>query len=124
MIAFSAGSSQCPELGGGESLPDLLAAGGAFESVESVDSPGGESFVAELTPVVAAAFDFAFDFTFDAVLRTVLLEVPSPSALASLMAAELMQKRRPVGGGPSSKTCPRCAPQRRHITSIRGSPSL
>ena len=31
--------------------------------------------------------------------------------------AELMQKRRPVGGGPSSNTCPRCAPQRRHITS-------
>lgn len=39
-------------------------------------------------------------------------------------AAELMQNRSPVGAGPSSNTCPRCAPQRLHITSVRRIPWL
>src|SRR5258707_11327378 len=42
-------------------------------------------------------------------------------------AAEFMQKRNPVGGGPSSKTCPRCASHRLHRTSslcIPSEPSL
>src|SRR5947209_9588061 len=30
-----------------------------------------------------------------------------------------MQYRCPVGGGPSSNTCPRCPPQRRQWTSVR-----
>ena len=30
-----------------------------------------------------------------------------------------MQKRRPVGRGPSRKTWPRCALQSRHMTSVR-----
>ncbi len=34
-------------------------------------------------------------------------------------ASEFMQKRWPVGAGPSSNTCPRCDPQRRHRTSVR-----
>src|SRR5262249_40139615 len=32
---------------------------------------------------------------------------------------ELMQYRSPVWVGPSSKTCPRCPPQRRQTTSVR-----
>src|ERR1700738_2561693 len=31
-----------------------------------------------------------------------------------------MQQRRPVGAGPSSKTWPKCPPQRRQCTSVRG----
>src|ERR1035437_2387300 len=30
-----------------------------------------------------------------------------------------MQYRRPVGLGPSSKTCPRCPPQVAHVASVR-----
>ena len=30
-----------------------------------------------------------------------------------------MQYRSPVGGGPSSNTCPKWAPHRRHVTSVR-----
>src|ERR1700728_3329032 len=37
--------------------------------------------------------------------------------------AEFMQYRKCVGGGPSSKTCPRCASQRVHCTSSRTMPS-
>jgi hypothetical protein len=33
--------------------------------------------------------------------------------------AELMQYRIPVGGGPSSKTCPKCEPHRAQCTSVR-----
>ena len=40
----------------------------------------------------------------------------------SLRDAELMQKRKPVGLGPSGKTDPRWASQRRHITSVRAIP--
>src|SRR6185295_11396995 len=36
--------------------------------------------------------------------------------------AELMQKRWPVGRGPSSKTCPRWPPQRAQVTSVRTIP--
>src|SRR5262245_27229412 len=32
---------------------------------------------------------------------------------------ELMQYRSPVGGGPSGKTCPWCAPQRAQTISVR-----
>lgn len=40
------------------------------------------------------------------------------------MLAELMQNRWPVGmSGASSKTCPRCPPQRRHVTSTRCIPN-
>ncbi len=35
-----------------------------------------------------------------------------------------MQKRRPVGLGPSSKTCPRCPPHTRHSTSVLLLPKL
>jgi len=35
-----------------------------------------------------------------------------------------MQNRVPVGAGPSSKTCPRCASQFPHITSVRRIPWL
>jgi len=35
-----------------------------------------------------------------------------------------MQKRSPVGGGPSGKTCPRCASQRLQCTSTRAIPWL
>src|SRR2546425_4541382 len=37
--------------------------------------------------------------------------------LTSLRAAELIQYLRPVGSGPSSKTCPRWEPQFEHSTS-------
>ena len=37
---------------------------------------------------------------------------------------ELMQKRWPVGFGPSSKTWPRWLPQRAHTTSVRVMPWL
>src|SRR5262249_21144168 len=66
---------------------------------------------------VVLAFDFARAFVeagFSA----------SSSGALSLSERELMQDRNPVGGGPSSKTWPRCAPHRWHITSIRGSASL
>ena len=43
---------------------------------------------------------------------------------ASLRATVLMQYRFPVGGGPSSKTWPRCAPQRAQTTSSRCMPKL
>src|SRR3989344_8850584 len=33
-----------------------------------------------------------------------------------------MQYRFPVGVGPSSKTCPRCEPQRAHVISVRAMP--
>lgn len=36
-----------------------------------------------------------------------------------LMDAELMQKRFPVGFGPSSNTCPRCASHFEQVTSVR-----
>ena len=39
-------------------------------------------------------------------------------------AAELMQNRSPVGAGPSSNMCPRCASHRLHITSVRRIPWL
>ena len=42
---------------------------------------------------------------------------------SSVIDAELMQYRRPVGGGPSLKTCPRWAPQRRQVTSVRTIPN-
>src|SRR5207249_7369741 len=43
-----------------------------------------------------------------------------PYALGSnLSAAEFMQKRCPVGAGPSSKTWPRCASHAAHSTSVR-----
>ena len=35
-----------------------------------------------------------------------------------------MQKRSPVGAGPSGKTWPRCDPQRRQTTSVRAMPWL
>ena len=44
-------------------------------------------------------------------------------AFAKRMAAEFMQKRNPVGSGPSLKTCPRWPPQRAHFTSVRSMPS-
>src|SRR5262249_47896321 len=51
--------------------------------------------------------------------------VVSPSLDLSFSESELMQNRSPVGvAGASSKTWPRCAPQRWHITSIRGADSL
>src|SRR6476620_8632377 len=34
----------------------------------------------------------------------------------------LMQYRKPVGGGPSSNTCPKCEWQRPHSTSVRCMP--
>src|SRR5262249_21842930 len=48
---------------------------------------------------------------------------PEPVAVAgtNFSESELMQNRRPVGGGPSGKTWPRWAPQSRHMTSTRGS---
>src|SRR2546423_3772001 len=39
-------------------------------------------------------------------------------------AAELMQYRRPVGRGPSGKTCPRWPPQLEHMTSVRDIPNV
>lgn len=41
-----------------------------------------------------------------------------------LSATELMQKRRPVGLGPSVKTCPRCPSHRLHKTSVLRIPKL
>ena len=41
---------------------------------------------------------------------------------SSFNAAELMQNRKPAGFGPSGNTCPRCASQRRHMTSVRSIP--
>src|SRR5262249_43012445 len=43
---------------------------------------------------------------------------------SNFSASELMQYRKPVGCGPSSKTWPRCEPQRRHLTSVRVIPRL
>ena len=39
-------------------------------------------------------------------------------------AAEFMQYRKPVGSGPSVKTCPKCASQSAHFTSVRNTPAL
>ena len=36
--------------------------------------------------------------------------------------AEFMQYRKPVGAGPSSNTCPRCASQRAQRASVRTMP--
>jgi len=48
-------------------------------------------------------------------LRAVQTAQPDPSNSQALglksIAAELMQKRSPVGSGPSGKTWPRCEPQ-------------
>ena len=38
--------------------------------------------------------------------------------------AEFMQYRNPVGFGPSSNTCPKCASQRAQLTFVRTSPKL
>src|SRR5690606_21534559 len=38
--------------------------------------------------------------------------------------SEFMQYRSPVGGGPSSKTCPRCPSHRAHVISMRTIPWL
>src|SRR3989344_1754558 len=37
---------------------------------------------------------------------------------------ELMQYRFPVGVGPSSKTCPKCEPQRAHVISVLSIPNV
>src|SRR6185503_11174226 len=47
------------------------------------------------------------------------LLVPGYFFFSKSSAAELMQYRSPVGLGPSSKTCPRWAPQRAQTTSSR-----
>ena len=39
-------------------------------------------------------------------------------------ATEFMQYRKPVGLGPSSKTCPRCASHRRHEMASRVIPNV
>ncbi len=44
---------------------------------------------------------------------------PCYGVFASFNEAEFMQYRKPVGGGPSSKTWPRWASQRAHSTSTR-----
>ena len=44
---------------------------------------------------------------------------PHLSFFSKSSAAEFTQKRRPVGCGPSGKTCPRCPPQRLQCTSVR-----
>src|SRR5580698_6019816 len=46
------------------------------------------------------------------------------ACLTNFIATEFMQYRSPVGRGPSSKTCPRCASQRAHKTSVRDIPRL
>ncbi len=38
--------------------------------------------------------------------------------------SELTQNRRPVGGGPSGKTCPRCPEQRAQRISVRSMPRV
>src|SRR5262249_24282589 len=45
-------------------------------------------------------------------------------ALANRIDTEFMQYRSPVGFGPSSNTCPRCASHRRHDTAVRVIPRL
>jgi hypothetical protein len=47
-----------------------------------------------------------------------------PLAGSKSSAKEFMQKRRPVGRGPSLNTCPRWLPQRRQRTSVRTMPWL
>ena len=47
-----------------------------------------------------------------------------PSLSSNFSAAELIQYLRPVGAGPSSNTCPRCAAQRLQVTSVRTMPLL
>src|SRR5262245_50249704 len=47
------------------------------------------------------------------------LEVSAFGRGTNLRATELMQNRMPVGCGPSSKMCPRCASHRLHTTSVR-----
>ena len=44
------------------------------------------------------------------------------SFFTNFSAAELMQYRKPDGFGPSSNTCPKCAPQRAQRTSVRSIP--
>src|SRR5262249_4168984 len=87
----------------------------------AVDARHSAGRLTDAEPVFALAFDLDLTFVFDFVAG---LEAAPPSGDLSEMAIELMQKRNPVGGGPSSKTCPRWAPQRRHMTSRRGSSSL
>src|SRR5271168_5414177 len=43
---------------------------------------------------------------------------------SNLSDAEFMQKRWPVGAGPSGKTCPKCASQRAQMASVRVIPKL
>src|SRR5271156_87159 len=45
-----------------------------------------------------------------------------PPWATKVSATALMQKRRPVGTGPSSKLWPRCPPQRAQWTSVRSMP--
>src|SRR5712671_6007332 len=49
---------------------------------------------------------------------------PSSPAFLKSSAAEFMQYRKCVGPGPSSNTCPRCAPHFLHITSVRFMPNV
>jgi len=54
-------------------------------------------------------------------------EAPSPKPYpfgSNFNDTELMQKRTPLGGGPSGKTWPKCDPQREHVTSTRRIPKL
>lgn len=46
------------------------------------------------------------------------------SFLLNFSAPLLRQYRKPVGGGPSSKTCPKWAPQRAHVISVLTMPWL
>src|SRR5215470_17046719 len=50
--------------------------------------------------------------------------LPFSYCFTNFSEAEFMQYRNPVGRGPSSKTWPRCPPQRLHITSTRRMPRL
>jgi hypothetical protein len=46
-------------------------------------------------------------------------DLPLSICGSSWIDAELMQYRSPVGGGPSLNTCPKWAPHRLHVTSVR-----
>jgi hypothetical protein len=103
----------------GDDEAPFASAGTAGRS-ESAGLAGSPECV-ELGADFADGLVFALALTFEELLVGTVLALVSGSDDFNLSAAELMQKRQRVRVGPSSKTCPKWARQRRHITSTRGS---
>lgn len=96
------------------------------EDVQAALEKQGGDFkerVATKTDVVAATNRNPLGTPAGAALLFAAIQLfPEPRSgysASSASEAEFMQKRRPVGAGPSGKTCPKCASQLAHSTSMR-----